>query len=833
MPAAIGDKPGRKYARERTADVKHLRLDVTPDFAARTIRGTADITFAALTVPLSEWELDAVGLHVESITLAGTTLLHTDQTEEKIRLTFSPLAPEAQARISITYSAQPANGLFFRTPAQGYPAGDTQVWSQGEAELHRFWFPCFDAPNDRLTTEVICHVPEGMQVVSNGQLLNLSRDADGLLRWHWRQDIPHAQYLLALAAGHFHRMEARAGSTALRLFVPPSEREQAANAFADSVRVIFFYEKETGTPFPWAKYDQVYCHDFVAGGMENTSATFMAASELFTTDTEQLNSLRDLDAHEAAHQWFGDLVTCRDWAHLWLNEGFASYYTLLYADEAAGRDEFLQGLWRAANRVWEAHDERPIVWRDYRDPMEQFDSRAYPKGAWLLHMIRSQIGPETFRRVIKTYLQRHRGTVVTTDDFQDVLEDITGRSFDQFFDQWAWHGGFPELKVDTSWDEKAQLVKISVRQTQKVTDKVPLFHFPLPVRLRWMGVAVDGKPGALETRDVTLDVTQATEDFYLSLPQAPVQVQVDPEFTVLALLEFTPPPAQLTAALDPQSGNLVGRLRLTRGLGDHADTATVGRLEKLAQADPHWGVRVEAVKALKKIATPEARQSLIRSTSQPDARVRKEVATALAAFFHSEAHLTLARMAERERNPEVLAELVGTFAARAGQPGVSELLRQHLASQTYMNPVALAAIQALRDQDDSAAVPDVLKRLRQDPQAFPTRGFATALDHLASLASRETAPQREDVRFFLSQFLSHAKPELRAAAATALGTLGDAKSLPHPPASRRRAAAVYRSGALRGRTRDQKDRKPPHRPHVHPECDRATSGAPEAPRNAE
>jgi hypothetical protein len=191
-----------------------------------------------------------------------------------------------------------------------------------------------------------------MDVISNGKLMSkVPSQTAGYTTFHWLQDKPHVNYLVALAAGYFHRLEATAGALPLAMLVPPSEKDQAANAFQDTAKIIEFFQQEIGVPFAWDKYFQVYCHDFLAGGMENTSCTFEAASMLFTSQTEQLRTLHRLDAHETAHQWFGDLVTCRDWSHLWLNEGFASYYTVLYEGEKSGAEAMNFALWREAEHA--------------------------------------------------------------------------------------------------------------------------------------------------------------------------------------------------------------------------------------------------------------------------------------------------------------------------------------------------------------------------------------------------------------------------------------------------------------------------------------------------
>ncbi len=763
LPQPIKLIAGRKYARDRRVDVLHLKLDVTPDFVKRTVSGTATMKFKPIALPLAKLELDAVDLNIVEVKAEGAKVAEHEVTNEKLIVTFaSAIAPDAEVTLTVKYSAQPEHGLYFRTPEMGYKAGDTQVWSQGEAELHRFWFPSYDYPNERFTSEVICHVPKGMQVVSNGTLQSEKPGAVDLVTFHWLQNQPHVNYLIALAAGHFHKLEDKAGKLPLAMLVPPSHAAQAANAFTDTRKIIEFYQKEIGVPFAWDKYWQVYCLDFLAGGMENTSCTFEAADLLFNADTEELRTLHRLDAHETAHQWFGDLVTCRDWAHLWLNEGFASYYTILYEEQKLGTDAMKYSLWLEAQEVFGANDTRPIVWRDYGDPMQQFDNRAYPKGAWVLHMLRSQLGPDLFRRCIKTYLERHRSGIVSTDDLQDVVEEVSGLSFDQFFDQWLHHGGVPELKVDHAWDSNAKLAKITVRQTQKLSAQVRLFRVPLPVSFK---VA-----GQKEPIRFTMDVSKEVEDFHFTLPAQPELVRIDPDFTVLAKISFTPPGPMLDKQLE---SDLIGRLMAVRTL----DRKHIAKLGQILRDDKFHAVRSEAAKVLAKLGEPEARVELIAgSANQKHAATRKAVVQALASLHTPESRETLWKMAQSEKNPAILATIIETWGARPGESAVSEALKKHLAASSYQSSLELAAIKTLRAQDDESAVPAVLARLQQ-PHELRGRDASAAFEALAFLARRPTNPNRDAVRDFLAEKLSDPRRDWRVAAAKALGTLRDPKAL--------------------------------------------------------
>lgn len=760
LPAPVGDKPGRKYARDRLVDIRHVALDVTPDFAARNVSGAMQMRFAPIALPLAKLQLDAVELRISAVDCTQP-LAEWHNDGEHLHLLFkTPVPPDAEVKLNVAFAAAPERGLYFRTPEMGYKPEDTQVWTQGEAELHRFWFPCYDYPNERFTTELTCHVPDPMVVISNGTLADRIKDARGLTAWHWKQDKPHVNYLIAMAAGYFHKVEDRLGDLPLAMHVPPSEREQAAFAFRDTKDIMAFYQNEIGMPFPWAKYDQVYLHDFVAGGMENTSCSFMAGRLLAAAESENLHTVRGLDAHEMAHQWFGDLVTCRDWAHLWLNEGFASYYPILFEEHRDGRDAMQAKLWHEAQRVLNANDSRPMVWRDYGDPMQQFDHRAYPKGAWVLHMLRCQLGPDLFRRAIQHYLEHHQFGNATTDDLQEEMEAVSGRSFDQFFDQWVHHGGAPDLEANYSWDGQEKLARISIRQKQKVTPEVLLFRFPLPVRFFL--------PGEAAPRDFTVTVSRDQEDFHFQLPAAPEWMRLDPDFTILAKWEANLPPEMQKRIL---TADFVGRLQAVIKLGERKTQESIDLLKERLNGDAHHEIRREAAESLKKIATDPARDALIASLNQPDARVRLAVVAALATFLNAPAQTALTTHAAAEKNPEILAAIIESWGVRPGDPALAAEVRRWLETSSYNQVLTNAAIRVFQTWDDAAAVPDILRRLQSAALSFESGTLITACEALGFLGRR--MEQKDAVRTFLTGHLTHPNERIRAAAAKALGTLGD------------------------------------------------------------
>ncbi len=752
-----------KYAPSREIDILHLALDVTPDFKGRSVSGKATLRFKPIAKPFAELKLDGVDLAVASVE-SSERILGYHATSEHVVVTFAePVPAGTEANVTIHYRAVPKQGLYFRTPEMGYPATDSHIWTQGEPVEARHWFPSFDAPNEKFTSEVTCRVPEGMVVLSNGRKMSEEKDAaTGLVATRWLQDKPHVNYLIALCAGHFKKIEDKHRDIPMAFWTPVSQIAQAETSFRDTKDMMVFFEKEIGVPYPWAKYDQVCVNDFTAGGMENTSLTILNDGTLFTAATETLRDSTGLVAHELAHQWFGDLVTCKDWSHLWLNEGFATYYDALYTRHKHGRDHFLYQMRGNANAVLnQQNDTNAIVRRDFNSPLDQFGFHAYPKGSWILHMLRSQLGEDLFRSCVKTYLERHQYGVVATEDFNKVFEELSGRSLDQFFNQYVYHAHHPELNISYSWDERTKLAKLSVQQVQKLSDDVLLFNFPLPVRFK-------GKSGVVTER--TLEVKEKAEDFFITLPEAPEVIRIDPSYTLLAKITFGVPTAMQHTMLADKD-DMLGRLLAIEQLSGKADA--LAKLKDTLNNDSFYGVRLAAARAISAIQTDEALEALIASTKQSDARVRREVTSAIAGFYREKSYDTLKQILASEKNPDIHATALTATAAYA-KPEVRETILAALRSTSYRNVTADAAISAIRAQADPSYIQPVLEALTKSAADFTGAGFARGLDTLARLAADEE--KKDAVREFLLRHLDSPQRRIQLGAIGALGTLGDPKA---------------------------------------------------------
>jgi aminopeptidase N len=391
-----------RYMPDREYDLLHLRLDLDFDWETRTVSGTATNTLSPLRPDTARLVFHAVGLDVTRVRLGedGTELpFSLDPAAQTLTVRLDrPRGPGDELRVAIDYSARPRAGLWFVGPDAAYPKKPRQIWSQGEPNLNRQWFPSWDYPNDRATTEMVATVARPFTVVSNGRLAEVTDKPDGRRTFHWTMEQPHTTYLVSVVVSEFAKVTDAWKGIPIEYWVPPGREEEARVAFGSTPAMMEYFSTLTGRPYPFAKYAQTTVYDYMWGGMENITATTMTERTLHTARYDVDFSSEGLVSHELAHQWFGDLITCRSWDHLWLNEGFADYMTALWKGHAHGPDEL---AWEVDDLVQdhlsEARDKyiRPLDTLRYPAPISLFDAHSYQKGALVLHMIRGVLGEET------------------------------------------------------------------------------------------------------------------------------------------------------------------------------------------------------------------------------------------------------------------------------------------------------------------------------------------------------------------------------------------------------------------------------------------------------
>jgi aminopeptidase N len=515
----------------------------------------------------------------------------------------------------------------------------------------------------------------------------------------------------------------------------------------------------TGTPYPWNKYAQVVVSDFIFGGMENTTATTLYEYTLLDARAAIDITSDDLIAHELAHQWFGDFVTCRDWSEGWLNEGFATFMEHVWREKRHGRDEYEYGL--KGDLESYAHEatgryRRPIVCQDYDAPLDLFDRHLYEKGGLVLHMLRMELGDALFWKGVSLYLTRHARSVVETRDLLRAMEEVSGRSLGKFFDQWVYKPGHPELDVSVSWDKK--VLTVAVKQHQATSDGVPAhFDFALVLEL------VD------DAGNVTLEkvaIAQKSETFALPCESRPAFVVVDPQMRILGDVHVKAPNDMLRAQL-AHAKTARGRWLAAHALSTSDDQATTQALTaRLADDAEAWMVRVECADALGRLRTSEAFEALANAVGIKHPKVRRAVVSALGRF-RTEA----AETAIRPRALSDASYLVESEAARAlgktKRASAFEVLVDAAARPSWADVVAVGAIDGLAAMRDERAIPHLL--------SWTKYGRPTRMRRAAILA----LPKIDDgkkTREALEELLGDADPHLRIDVARALGEIGDVRS---------------------------------------------------------
>jgi len=388
---------------------------------------------------------------------------------------------------TIAYSTIPKRGLFFVSPDSAYPYRPPQVWSQSQPEDTRDWFPCHDYPDDFLSSSLTATVPEDWVVVSNGTLEKVSSDPKGeRVTFRWVEPRPHVVYLISIVAGKYRIMKYKSGKIPVSYYVAARDTECAKYSFKYTPDVIKFYSDLTGHEYPWEKLSLATVSNYTSGAMENVSAITFGEEYLGSPDDGPLGQMNSLLAHEVAHQWIGDLLTCRSWDHIWLNEGFADYLDILFEGNTFGADYFVSGMSYEMRGALSADraERRPMVCSRYfesDDIFWKYNAYNYLRGADVLNMLRGVLGDNVFKKVLKYYVNKYQFQCVDTHDFETAVQEASGQNLDWFFDEWAYKAGHPSFTVSYDYNDTTHLITLNVDQTQKVDSLTPIFKMPVDV----------------------------------------------------------------------------------------------------------------------------------------------------------------------------------------------------------------------------------------------------------------------------------------------------------------------------------------------------------------
>ena len=760
-PQLRADEP---YARSRDYDLQHSKISLRFDIDQKKVLGEVTHSLSILRDGSSKIAFDSIGLNIQGVTLNKAPAKFEISADKLIVALPAAAKTGDKFDVAIRYEGKPAKGIYFILPDKDYPDRPKQIWTQGESEDTRYYLPTYDYPNDRLTTETILTVPAFWITVSNGKLISVSDAGKGMKTWYWKESVPSSTYLITVVAGEFDEVKDTWRGIPVTYYAPKGRGDRLPINYGRTPAMMELFSKKFGVDYAWEKYAQVMVDEFVAGGMENSSATTNASSSLVHPKLapEYLTGEDDLISHELGHQWFGDLVTCKDWGDVWLNEGFATFLEAVWTEAHFGKDQADYERWNNAREWFESSNlwKKPIVRYDFDDSSE-FDGNAYNKAGWVLYMLRHQIGEDVFYRGIKHYLEVNRGKNVVTSDLAKAIEEATHTNVDQFFSQWLYGAGGPKFELSYTYDGEKRQVMLAVKQTQKVEGRVGLFRVPAEVEI----TTASGP----KLYDVT--VSKDHQAFPLPAESAPLMVLFDKGGHILKSAEFHKEKKewlyQLKNAVD-----LADRADAVVALGKMKnDEEVIGTLGETLRSDKAWGVRATAADTLGQMGGPSASKLLLAALDSHDGPwVRNRVVSALGNFKDDAAVAAkLNSIVKQDESYRARAAALQALGRLKG-PNAFATLEAAVAADSPDGFLRNAALRSLGSLGDGKAVPLLLQ---WSAAGKPLDSRTAAINSLGRLQK-----DNKDITRQIAAYLSEPHFPVRMAAIYALGGRGDATAIP-------------------------------------------------------
>ncbi len=513
------------WAQEPAIDVQHYAFHLTLSDASDAISGETAVTLHFRDGKAMPFALDLIGqkmlgttgMKVMDVKQNGTTVPFTHEGD---KLFITPETTSGNYVFTIQYTGVPDDGLII----DKNKFGERTFFGDNWPNRARHWLPTVDHPSDKATVEFIVTAPAHYQVIGNGLLVEEIDLENDMRRSHWRTDVPIPTKVTVIGAARFAVQHAgdfisSRGLIPLQHWIYPQDRDAGLRDFEVTDAILTFFDSNIG-PFPYEKLANVQSKTRY-GGMENASNIFYSENAIASGRSNE-----GLVAHEIAHQWFGDSVSEIDWQHIWLSEGFATYFTQLYMEATYGREKLKEGMANARQSVLTFYERKPnvpIVNPLITDPNEHLNANSYQKGGWVLHMLRRQVGDDAFWDGIRAYYQAYRDLNASSENLQEIMEEVSGQDLSEFFKQWLYQPGQPMLEAN--WTFLNGKLTLTLKQTQKTG----LFTFPIDI-------AIESKDGSVRNETLLIKGEQAT--FSFNAEQAPANIMLDPDVWLLAGFEF-------------------------------------------------------------------------------------------------------------------------------------------------------------------------------------------------------------------------------------------------------------------------------------------------------
>ena len=517
------------YPKNPNIDILNYKFEIHLNDTSDIIYGSADI---ALNIKDSEDRVrldlisqgkDGKGMEVKKVTFNGSEVSYSHD-NDVLLIETGALEYTSRDIINVVYSGMPITGLIIGPNMHG----DRTFFSDNWPNKARNWLPLVDHPYDKSTAEFVVIAPNHYQVISNGLLVEETNLNKELKKTHWKQSVPISCWLYALGVAEFavDYVDYFEGKS-IQTWVYKQDRDNGFYDFKIPTKHTMEFFSDYIGPFAYEKLANVQSNS-VKGGMESATAIFY--SDVSVTGDRSVR-WRNVVIHEVAHQWFGNCVTEYDWDDVWLSEGFATYFTLMFREHAYGRDDFVNGLNDAKRLVYNHYKtdkESSIVHNNLKDMKDVLTySLQYQKGAWVLHMLRNYVGEDNFRKGIRNYYKKYYNSTTTTNQFKTEMEVVSGMNLDTFFDQWLYKGGNMVLDGNWKFDEKKGRIEVNLNQVQNDG-----YLFEMPVEL---GISYNDKN--LE-KIQTVKLEKEKGRFYIASDSKPISIKIDPNTKLLAIWDF-------------------------------------------------------------------------------------------------------------------------------------------------------------------------------------------------------------------------------------------------------------------------------------------------------
>jgi aminopeptidase N len=652
QPAPEKDESWKKIYRgsaTKINDLVHTKLEVKFDYDKSYMYGKEWVTLKPHFYPTDSLTLDAKGMDIHKIALEkngsekplkydydGMILrIHLDKTyksEDKYTVFIDYTSKPNELKVEGSAAINDAKGLYFINPKGEDKDKPTEIWTQGETESNSAWFPTIDKPDQKTTDEIIMTVPDKYVTLSNGLLVSQKKNADGTRTDDWKMDLPHAPYLFMMAIGDFAIVKDHYKDKPVNYYVEKAYAPYAQKIFGNTPEMISFYSKTLGIEYPWPKYSQVVVRDYVSGAMENTSAT-LHGEFLNKTNREILDDTYDFDedviAHELFHQWFGDLVTCESWSNLTVNESFADFSEMLWAEHKYGKDAADDHSYKSMqNYISGAKegDDYNLVRFYYSNREDVFDGVTYQKGGRILNMLRNYVGDSAFFKALNLYLNTNKFKNGEAHQLRLAFEEVTGQDMNWYWNQWYFNKGYPKLNIDYVYDDNAKNVKVIVSQTQ---DSNNIFKLP---------IAIDLYNGPQKERHKVW-VENRSDTFTFAYTTRPDLVNVDGDKVILAEKKDNKSLANFIHQYK-YAGLYLDRREAIDYCAKNQDDPKAVELLMLAIKDKFFGLRMYTIGKLdlKKDAVKQAAEVILADVAAHDVRtvVRASAITALGKYKKDE-----------------------------------------------------------------------------------------------------------------------------------------------------------------------------------------------------